>query len=696
MNDALKKTLEIGTVLSDKWVIVEFIARGGMGEVYRAHQPSLKRDVAIKVISMEWLESFEDDEEEIENGLHRFRNEVKTMAQIRHPNVLQIFDYGNVSVKEKDEDISLEYIVMEYIPGGTIRTTMSEEGFYPGEKQTRDWLQKYFLPVLDGVRALHDAGIIHRDLKPGNILLDNDIPKITDFGLARSCRLQAVSKSVDLLGTPAYMPPEQFLDFRRTDEKADIYALGKILYEAIAGKIKPGTLPFKEAKLENPETPFFKKLDKIIRETTAENKEKRPESIREFRKALLDAIGTTGKNAERESFSVDTHPREGFQKPLKLKWLVGSIAGALVLLIAFAAFWLGGKVTRKGSIPLHVQKPSMSSTSPSSSGQSETVKIIPPSSAPFPEVLKAEDGARLHLIQGGKFLVPEKFGTESGKTVAVNSFYMDETHVTNHQFVDFLNEVLSKIHVENGVVISDDNIWFLLGQIMEGYEPIIFKDGRFHINNPAHAACPVVRVTAYGASAYAKFYGRRLPTSTEWAYAVEKGMNKKSAAQLEVPRLQIRYVAANFDVNDQGCDPGMDHMMDMMDWGRRKTTPIPTQPKKVKKKAEKPEKLQKPGEPPPFPSPVLLFKPNSLGIRGLNENISEWGIQNIKIPSTSNQARRQYVILGGLEKKKKNETLSPPILREPWEAFEEVGFRCVRSVSSTLKKVSKRMARLQN
>ena len=92
-------------MLNDKWVILELIGKGGMGEVYRAHQLNLKRDVAIKVISREWLQTLEDDVEEIEIGLQRFRREVQAMSQIRHPNVLQIFDYGSDSIKKDGEDV---------------------------------------------------------------------------------------------------------------------------------------------------------------------------------------------------------------------------------------------------------------------------------------------------------------------------------------------------------------------------------------------------------------------------------------------------------------------------------------------------------------------------------------------------------------------------------------------------------------
>ena len=93
----IKSTLAPGTVLDDKFVILEFLGKGGMGEVYRAHQLTLQRDVAIKIISKEWLHSLEDDAEEIETGLQRFHREVQTMARIRHLNVLQIFDYGSTS-----------------------------------------------------------------------------------------------------------------------------------------------------------------------------------------------------------------------------------------------------------------------------------------------------------------------------------------------------------------------------------------------------------------------------------------------------------------------------------------------------------------------------------------------------------------------------------------------------------------------
>jgi serine/threonine-protein kinase len=129
MSNFLNNTLKVGMVLNNKWGILEFIGKGAMGEVYRAHQLNLNRDVAIKVISQDRVQGLDGDEEDIETAFHRFRREVQTMAKTRHSNVLQIFDYGSTSVKKAGKDVPVEYIAMEYIPGNTLRSTMSEDGF---------------------------------------------------------------------------------------------------------------------------------------------------------------------------------------------------------------------------------------------------------------------------------------------------------------------------------------------------------------------------------------------------------------------------------------------------------------------------------------------------------------------------------------------------------------------------------------
>ena len=626
MNPPSNATLEVGTVLNNKWVVLEFIARGGMGEVYRAHQLNLKRDVAIKVISREWLESCYDNDEERETGLGRFRREVQAMAQLRHPNVVQIFDYGSVSVKQKGlQEIAIEYIAMEYVPGGILRNTMSEEGFYPEEDLTKEWLRNHFLPTLKGIQALHKQKIIHRDLKPENVLMDGDTPKIADFGLVRSCRLKPVTQSMDVKGTPAYMSPEHFFDFKRADGRADIYALGKILFEAVAGRITQETLPFKSASLDKPETPFFKNLDRIIRSATVENRDLRLDSLEELESALVEAIGPTQKKVPnfyhlRSGKSFFVFPRRGFI------WI-----GALLLITAgfivpfwqwMGDFWQRGPSSKPAPVFIHEE------VIPEylESFQQQFI-----TQSPLPESIQSKDEMTLRFVPGGEIILPEAFRKETPKKVRIKPFYMDETQVTNHQYVEFLNHEISKIRVDKNVVEGDDDIWLMLGEVQEGYEPIVFLDGQFHITHSGHASCAVLRVTAYGATAYANYYGKRLPTDVEWLYVVQKG-----AEPPEKPNKNEAEVTQDFF---------------------------------------------------PIPTPVILFAANVLGIRGLNNSIDEWGFRNLEAPTQEQLWETQYLLLGGkLPGENEKEVMtSPPVQREPWEAFGNVGFRSVLPIKESEK-----------
>lgn len=638
-----KNTLRVGEVLNDKWVILEFIAKGGMGEVYRAHQLNLKRDVAIKIISKEWLDGLADNEEGLQSGLQRFRNEVEAMAQVRHPNVLHIFDYGSITVGSEDAPSTHEYIAMEFIPGSTLRSTMSEEGFLPEEDLIRDWLMEYFLPVLDGVQAIHAAGIIHRDLKPENIMLDGNIPKIADFGLARSKRVGRISVSADMFGTPAYMSPEQFLDFRRTDRRSDIYSLGKILYESLAGRMTEKTLPFKVVGLENPDTPFLRRLDAIIRESTSEMKVNRPENVADFRKSLLEAMDISSEEGM-ENVSATASPGSSIFSGgrFRKRWIWISATGILLVGLLFSMEY------KRRHSPGNIAMQSNRST------VSETGGITAPLDTP--RTFHRTDNGVMHLIPAGTFILPEGWGHDSGKNKTIASFYLDETPVTNYQYVDFLNREISRITVQEGSVRVAGKIWLMLGEVLEGYEPIIFEEGEFHIKNPIHSSCPVVRVTAYGAAAYARFYGERLPTAAEWLYALVSGRKAKSPSQ---PGTQ--------DVTGgSGTKEAPAHMMSMEEWqmtDEEQSEPIP-------------------GGPALFPYPVMLYTADKYGVRGLNQNIGEWTVQKVSRAKNAKPGDH-YAIMGALREGRNKRSLFPvPLPRQPWEAFKEVGFRCVRSSAS--------------
>ncbi len=629
-------TLELGTVIDGKWVILEFIGKGGMGEVYRAHQVNLRRDVAIKIISREFLGTLDGETEELETALDRFRREIQLMAQTRHPNVLQIFDSGSASVKVGDEDTPIEYIVIEYVPGDTLRATMPDEGFYPDENAVRDWLSRYFLPLLDGVQAMHKLGIVHRDLKPENVLLDGNSPKIADFGLARSSRWKALTRSLDIRGTPCYMSPEHFFDLKGTDQRADVYSLGKILFEAVSGRIPSGAVPFRSTALPKAETIFFQHLDRTVQHATAEERDQRIRSAKELSRALAELLDHGEK-----SFAPPRKPRDK-----KTRWRNAVLlAVALVLLISGLIGYQIFSHRKTATKPVPAEKVSPYDALQRPVFEDEEGKSPPRRErTPRGSTLHEGDGATLHVIPGGKVTLPEGVGPRAGESLEIAAFYLDETQVTNHQYVGFLNQVLPRISVERGVVQGDGEIWLLLGEVIEGYEPIVFEEEKFSINNPAHAGCAVLRVTGYGAAAYANFYGRRLPMEFEWLHAREPKEDSEAASQQNVP--------------DRSEGMGMGEMHDRM-YGPM-TVPTPR---------AKPDL--------PVPSPVILFKPNRYGIRGMDEGLREWGLRVPHVLAEEGRDGPEFVVLGkhqNASAEQRTESFAVP--RHPWEAFEDVGFRC--------------------
>lgn len=201
-----------------KYKITSILGKGAMGIVYRALDPDINREVAVKTIRFD-LVSEEGDREEM---MERFIREAQSAGKLTHPNIITIYDVG------REEEMT--YIVMQLIEGRSLQKVISS-----GEKISTQELIQLMDQLCKALDYAHDNGIIHRDIKPANILLDKEgKPFIVDFGVAR-LETSTLTQSGTTLGTPSYMSPEQVMG-KKVDRRSDIFSLGGILYELLTGK----------------------------------------------------------------------------------------------------------------------------------------------------------------------------------------------------------------------------------------------------------------------------------------------------------------------------------------------------------------------------------------------------------------------------------------------------------------------------
>ncbi|HEX7835473.1 MAG TPA: Stk1 family PASTA domain-containing Ser/Thr kinase, partial [Pseudolysinimonas sp.] len=267
----------IGRLVDGRYQVRSRIARGGMATVYLATDLRLERRVAIKVMHGHLA----DDE----SFKQRFIQEARSAARLAHPNVVNVFDQG--------QDADSAYLVMEYLPGITLRDLLQEYGSLTAE-QTLDISEA----VLSGLAAAHKAGIVHRDLKPENVLLaDDGRIKIGDFGLARAASANTATGAA-LLGTVAYLSPE-LVTRGIADTRSDIYAVGIMMYEMLTGEQpfrgeQPMQVAYQHANDAVP-TPSSvnarvpAELDELVLWATARDPEHRPRDAR----TMLDQLHDT-------------------------------------------------------------------------------------------------------------------------------------------------------------------------------------------------------------------------------------------------------------------------------------------------------------------------------------------------------------------------------------------------------------------
>jgi serine/threonine protein kinase len=484
MTDWLGKT--IGKVRIDK-----YLARGGMAEVYLGTHLTLDRPVAIKV-----LHSYIEQDPDL---LVRFQREAKVVAGLRHPNIVQIYDFDAID--------GHPYIVMEYLKGPPLATYL--RGLHKrNERIPHHQVARLLKALTASLDYAHDQDVIHRDIKPGNILLHgkadeitldkplaNDVEAVlTDFGLVRIANTASQTASGMVSGTPAYMSPEQARG-DQTDRRTDIYSLGIVLYEMLAGRVPfeaDSTLSVIYKQINDPPPPIpgiSPAVQKVIDRALAKNPEGRYPTARNMAVDFFLAIGMTAEaetivnvlpeetktiigdlpDAPPKSASTFVRPKPGGRKPTRIGIGILSVIGLLALAIgAFLVFF-------------------KSSISSNAADVQNPESVVPTAYITSSESSGLSDANGMAEIATGTYEVgttPADEYHSAPMNILLNGFWIDKHQTTYVQYQQFL--------IATGAQSPD--------VVGEGNQP-------------------VRGVTWDQAVAYCSWVNKRLPTEAEWEAA---------------------------------------------------------------------------------------------------------------------------------------------------------------------------------
>lgn len=267
--------------LFPNYQILSLIAKGGMGSVYHAIQTSLEREIAVKILPVE----FGKDPEFCKG----FEAEAKAMAKLNHPNLISVYDFGEVD--------GMLFIAMEYVPGQSLHDACNGCAVDPAE------VIRLMTGICQGLAHAHGHGILHRDIKPGNILLDSSRqPKVGDFGLARPLDVQ-VQDGETIFGTPGYTAPEVLEHPLTVDQRADIFSLGVLLHELLTGQL-PDSDPRPPSAISQCDPRF----DAVVRRATHPSPTQRYPSASEMADALQKIAITAGPKVMRTPSPAPPRP----------------------------------------------------------------------------------------------------------------------------------------------------------------------------------------------------------------------------------------------------------------------------------------------------------------------------------------------------------------------------------------------------
>ena len=585
----------------NQYQIVTPLGEGGMAAVYKAYQPSMERYVALKILPRQLaLDPM---------FMGRFEQEAKLIASLQHPHILPVFDYGQAD--------GYTYIVMPFVESGTL------SDLFQGEPLPFDQIRNITVQVGDALDYAHSRGIVHRDIKPSNILIDErGNCLLADFGIAKMVEGTAqFTQTGGIIGTPAYMSPEQGLG-TRLDGRSDIYSLGVILYEMATGHppysaetpmaivLKHIHDPLPPPRSVNPQ--ISEGLEGIILKALAKNRDERyatcgdlVRAIQSLRIPKMETPATLIEAApavtatlvepagpepasEMEQFAPQTAAPDltppskapGADRP---GWFLWAIAGAgvlgLGLIVILGGLLIGAIINRnKQAVPeltIPASAEAALETHPSATDAAVLVDTetpqpsatnIPtetPSVTPEPTLgigstwVSPMDGSIMVYIPAGEFIM----GSDPGEPYFWGAEAPKHTIYLEAFWIQ-RTEVTNRMYTEclaDGACPSPE-----------------YSNSNTHpeyFNDPAYADYPVIYVTYMAAEAYCQWIGARLPSEAEW----EKAARGTDGRLYPWGNQELDSNRANFC--DAGCpNPNEDEIESVFDDGYQDTAPVGSYP----------------------------------------------------------------------------------------------------------------------